>query len=314
VLASYLGRGGTSAEVPAFTDEDPIESNWTTALEVAAAADQGNLIHIFRLLDDTSPTVSAVYEHRWKVLARCCFVPAINVIRIGLVRRYNKSFGKLEKVPGEDLARLLCLPSAESAVRFCSDIGLPTEDGKATMKAAPISITDKGAIKRMTNPGRAEDEFVFGRQVLEQFSGVKKSLPEPSGMKPDKPSSLASASCMSSVEASSVAASAVTCKPSSLATAAKKSSLAAAAAGPKKVQVVSSSTKTSSLATKTNTNKRWGDDSDSDGDDWENAADDLKYDRAHPTNAASRSGDETLCIDQDAVLIPPAKYIWDIIC
>lgn len=314
VLASYLGRGGTSAEVPAFTDEDPIESNWTTALEVAAAADQGNLIHIFRLLDDTSATVSAVYEHRWKVLARCCFVPAINVIRIGLVRRYNKSFGKLEKVPGEDLARLLCLPSAESAVRFCSDIGLPTEDGKATMKAAPISITDKGAIKRMTNPGRAEDEFVFGRQVLEQFSGVKKSLLEPSGMEPDKPSSLASASCMSSVEASSVAASAVTCKPSSLATAAKKSSLAAAAAGPKKVQVVSSSTNISSLATKTNTNKRWGDDSDSDGDDWENAADDLKYDRAHPTNAASRSGDETLCIDQDAVLIPPAKYIWDIIC
>ena len=316
VLASYLGRGGTSAEVPALTD-DPVESKWTTALEVAAAADQGNLIHIFRLLVDTSHTVSAIYEHRWKVLARCCVVPAINVIRIGLVRRYNKSFGKLEKIPGEDLARLLCLPSAESAVRVCSDIGLPTEDGKVTMKAAPISITDKGAIKRMTNPGRAEDEFVFGRQILEQFSGVKKSLPaEPS----DKPSSLALAtSSMSSVKASSLAASAVTCKPSSLATAAKKSSLAAAAAGPKKGQVVSSSTKISSLATKTannNTNKRWGDDSDSDGDDWENAADDLKYDRAHPTNSTSRSGDETSCIhvDQDAVLIPPAKYIWNILC
>jgi hypothetical protein len=122
---------------------------------------------------------------------------------------------------------------------------------------------------------------------------------------------------MNSVKASSLAASAVTCKPSSLATAAKKSSLAAAAAGPKKAQVVSSSTKISSLATKTantNTNKRWGDDSDSDGDDWDNAADDLKYDRAHPTNATSRSGDETSCIDQDAVLIPPAKCIWDIIC
>ena len=316
VLASYLGRGGTSAEVPALTD-DPVESKWTTALEVAAAADQGNLIHIFRLLVDTSHTVSAIYEHRWKVLARCCVVPAINVIRIGLVRRYNKSFGKLEKIPGEDLARLLCLPSAESAVRVCSDIGLPTEDGKVTMKAAPISITDKGAIKRMTNPGRAEDEFVFGRQVLEQFSGVKKSLPaEPS----DKPSSLALAtSSMSSVKASSLAASAVTCKPSSLATAAKKSSLAAAAAEPKKGQVVSSSTKISSLATKTantNTNKRWGDDSDSDGDEWENAADDLKYDRAHlpVTNATSRGTDETSCTDQDAVLIPPAKCIWDIIC
>eukprot|EP00563_Minutocellus_polymorphus_P006074 CAMPEP_0181034894 /NCGR_PEP_ID=MMETSP1070-20121207/8043_1 /TAXON_ID=265543 /ORGANISM="Minutocellus polymorphus, Strain NH13" /LENGTH=574 /DNA_ID=CAMNT_0023112437 /DNA_START=52 /DNA_END=1776 /DNA_ORIENTATION=- len=309
VLASYLGRGGTGAEVPALTDE----SKWSTALEVAAAADQGNLIQIFRLLVDLSPTASKVHCKRWEILARCCVVPAINVIRIGLVRRYNKSFGKLEKIPGEDLARLLCLPSAESALRFCSDIGLPTEDGKATMKAAPISITDKGAIKRMTSPGRAEDEFVFGRQVLELLSGVKRSLPEPSGMKTDKPSSLASANCTSSSKPSSLAAAAS--KPSSLANAAKKSSLAAAAAGPKKASPPNPSTKTSlaAKAANSNTNKRWGDDSDSDFDDWESAADNLKYDRAHQTNT-SKSDDETSRTDQDAVLIPPTNCIWDIVC
>lgn len=320
VLASYLGRGGTGSEPSALTDEEPSGatgmkngmSKWSIALELAAAADQGNLIHIFRLLVDVSSTATPLYEQRWKVLARCCVVPAVNVIRIGLVRRYNKSFGKLEKIPGTDLARLLCLPSAESAVQFCSNIGLPTEDDKAIMKAAPISITDKGVIHRMTNPGRKEDAFVFGRQFLDLWSGATKSLPVSSGAKTDGPSPLASKTTRSKPSSLSAAAT----KPSSLAIAANKSSLAAAAAGAKKASVVTTSITISSPATNgasSSTKKRWGDDSDSDeGDDWENAAENLKYGggRAKETS----SDDETSRTDQDSVLIPPGNCIWDIVC
>ena len=320
VLASYLGRGGTGSEPPALTNEELSgvtgmkngTSKWSIALELAAAADQGNLIHIFRLLVDVSSSATSLHEQRWKVLARCCVVPALNVIRIGLVRRYNKSFGKLEKIPGTDLARLLCLPSAELAVQFCSNIGLPTEDGKAVMKAAPISITDKGVTHRMTNPGRKEDAFVFGRRFLDLWSGAKKSLPVSSGVKTDGPSSLASKTTRSKPSSLSAAAT----KPSSLAIAANKSSLAAAAAGAKKASVVTTSITISSPATNiasSSTNNRWGDDSDSDGgDDWENAADNLKYDggRAKETS----SDDETSRTDQDSVLIPPGNCIWDIVC
>ena len=320
MLASYLGRGGKSSEPPALTDEEPSGgtgmkngmSKWSIALELAAAADQGNLIHIFRLLVDVSSTATSLHEQRWKVLARCCVVPALNVIRIGLVRRYNKSFGKLEKIPGTDLARLLCLPSAESAVQFCSNIGLPTEDGKVVMKAAPISITDKGEIHRMTNPGRMEDEFVFGRQFLDLWSGAKTSLPVSSGVKTDGPFSLASKTTKSKPSSLS----AVATKPSSLAIAANKSSLAAAAAGAKKASVVTTSITISSPATKvasSSTNKRWGDDSDSDGgDDWENTADNLKYDGGRAKE--NPSDDETSRTDQDSVLIPPGSCIWGIVC
>ena len=320
VLASYLGRGGTGSEPPALTNEELSgvtgmkngTSKWSIALELAAAADQGNLIHIFRPLVDVSSSSTSLHEQRWKVLARCCVVPALNVIRIGLVRRYNKSFGKLEKIPGTDLARLLCLPSAELAVQFCSNIGLPTEDGKVIMKAAPISITDKGVIHRMTNPGRSEDEFVFGRQFLDLWSGVKKSLPISSDVKTDAPSSLASKTTGSKPSSLSAAAT----KPSSLAIAANKSSLAAAAAGAKKASVVTTSITISSPATKvasSSTNKRWGDDSDSDGgDDWENAADNLKYDGGRAKE--NPSDDETSRTDQDSVLVPPRNCIWDIVC
>ena len=322
VLASYLGRGGTGPEPPALPDEEVQPSGatgmkngiskWSIALELAAAADQGNVIHIFRLLVDVSATATSLHEQRWKVLARCCVVPAVNVIRIGLVRRYNKSFGKLEKINGTDLARLLCLPSAESAVQFCSNIGLPTEDGKAVMKAAPISITDKGVIHRMINPGRKEDAFVFGRRFLDLWSGAKKSLPVSSGVKTDVPSSLASKTTRSKPSSLSAAAT----KPSSLAIAANKSSLAAAAAGAKKASVVTTSITISSPATNvasSSTKKRWGDDSDSDGgDDWENAADNLKYDGGRAKETIS--DDETSRTDQDSVLIPPGNCIWDIVC
>jgi len=313
VLASYLGRGGTVSEVPSLTDEKSIAnqcdsagtkkmSKWSLALEVAAAADQGNIIQFFRLLVDKYPTATPLHENRWKILARCCIVPAVNVIRIAIIRRYNKSFGKLEEIPGKDLARLLCLPSADSAVRFCSDIGLPTEDGKVTMKAAPISITDTCVIQRMINPGRAEDEFLFGKQCMDLWAGVGKSPPVSSDVKADKPSPLASASRASGPNPSSL--SAVATKSSSLAIAAKKSSLAAAAAGSNKAPVATFSTPATKIPS-INTSKG------SDTDDWENAADHLKYNRSEAKE--SSCDDETLRKDQDSVLIPPGSSIWDII-
>ncbi len=62
---------------------------------------------------------------------------------------------------------------------FCENIGLPTmstiDGGKpdrVVMKAAPISINDK---VKMTNPGRSEDDFVFGCQEWLQCSSSSSS-------------------------------------------------------------------------------------------------------------------------------------------
>ena len=325
VLVSYLGRGGlrdvpgrtkSKDDVPDLVREDGSNvfhegtdclrskrrlNRWSTALQVAAAADQDNFIRMFRLLgscDESADSTSS--DSSWSILSRCCLVPAINVVRIGLVRRYNKSFGKLEKISGDDLARLLWLPSPSAAVQFCSDVGLPTEDDKIVMKAMPISITEKEAVKRMTNPGRNEDTFAFGKDMLVSWSLDGSDSRESIDSCRNKPSSLASAagaakSSLASASKSSLSSLAAASKPQ------KQSSLAAAVVTP------SNPSPRSSPAA-----KRWGDDSGSDEDDWENAADKLeiesgKKDAIHMNSASSR-------IDQDGTLVPPGHIICDIIC
>jgi len=323
VLASYLGRGGSrdvpgrtksKDDVPDLVHEDGSNdiydgtdstdclrrkkelNRWSTALQVAAAADQGNFIRIFRLLGmcDVSADSNSS-DLGWSILSRCCLLPSINVVRIGLVRRYNKSFGKLEKISGDDLTRLLRLPSPSATVQFCSDVGLPVEDDKIVMKAAPISIRDKEAVKRMTSPGRNEDTFVFGKEILISWSLDGSDSRESIDSCRSKPSSLAFAaraakSSLASASKTSLSSLAAASKPL------KQSSLAAAVVAPSKP-----SPRTSSAA------KRWGDDDSSDEDDWENAADNLeiecgKKDAVHLNSASSR-------IDQDGTFVPPGHII-----
>jgi hypothetical protein len=90
------------------------------------------------------------------VVCKCCMAPALRVIRLGALSQYNKAFGKLEQISGQEMARLLFLPSAKSALEFGASVGLPIENESVVMKAAPISISNP------LSSSRQEDTFVFG--------------------------------------------------------------------------------------------------------------------------------------------------------
>lgn len=132
------------------------------ALDLASEYEIGNYLVMLRKLQDGN-------ESQWRTLSRCCIAQVLPIIRIGLMRQYNKTFGKQEKVPGKDLQYLLHLPSEDAAITFSEDIGLSitasVEGGLrdcVIMKVAPISISED-SVSRITNPGRSEDSFVFGR-------------------------------------------------------------------------------------------------------------------------------------------------------
>jgi len=164
---------------------------WKWALTLACLAQEGNFQGYFKLLRNgpstavSSSTTTLTKEEevdnaRFLLLARCCASHSLNLVRLGQLRRYNHSFGKGEKISGKDLARLLHFDdddddgdderSAKLAIDFCRDAGLPIveKDGEESielyvaMKSAPISISKDGPIKRMCNPGRRNDGFVFG--------------------------------------------------------------------------------------------------------------------------------------------------------
>ncbi|KAL9180846.1 hypothetical protein ACHAXT_011299 [Thalassiosira profunda] len=120
---------------------------------------------------------------RFLILARICASRTLNLVRVAQVSRYNRAFGKLEKVPGKDLARLLrfnannedeeSTVSADRAINLCRDAGLPIveKEGRPNelfveMKSAPIKIAGEEAIRRICNAGRTDDLFVFGSKNL----------------------------------------------------------------------------------------------------------------------------------------------------
>lgn len=202
--------GGACGEEKKEGTGGAAEDRWLWSLEVASAADSGNYVRMFHLLcdddqgDDSGevgagaartrrPGCASDEVRRWRILSRCCVLSAVGAARLGLLRRYNKALGKNERVPAADLARLLRLPSAESAARFCGDAGLPLADGGAavTMKAAPIAVTTEGdAARMMGGPGREEDEFVFGDGYREVWEG-KRVAPKRKTSRADAPAPVA---------------------------------------------------------------------------------------------------------------------------
>jgi hypothetical protein len=183
---------------------------WKWALELASLVQCGNYQHYFTLLEQgpsyssadlTSSTVletsseAVSYNARFLILARCCSSHSMNLIRLSALRRCNHAFGKGEKVPVLDLARLLRFhpsnalddevdSSSKRALEFCRDAGLPVIDNSDTapntcfvvMKSAPIEISGDESIGRMCTPGRSNDSFVFGTQFLEQNHDIVSSL------------------------------------------------------------------------------------------------------------------------------------------
>lgn len=119
------------------------------ALDIAGQAVLGYHRNILSILSKKA-------NDEFFVICKCCMAPALNVIRLGALRQYNKAFGKLEHISGQEMTRLLFLPSAKSALEFCASVGLPVENESVVMKAAPISISSP------LSSSRHEDTFVFG--------------------------------------------------------------------------------------------------------------------------------------------------------
>lgn len=104
-----------------FGDRDGDYPKYHWALRVVSEIENGNLLQAIHLLSplhdcennngdghDNGTNFSS--EERWRVVSRCCVAQVMPILRIGLIRRYNKSFGKQEKVKITDVSadRLSC--------------------------------------------------------------------------------------------------------------------------------------------------------------------------------------------------------------
>ena len=68
------------------------------ALEIVAASVLGMYRKALAMLDSSNKN-----DNHFHILCRCCMAPALNVIRLGALRQYNKAFGKLEKISGQEV-------------------------------------------------------------------------------------------------------------------------------------------------------------------------------------------------------------------
>ena len=92
------------------TKDEEMFPKWKWAIEVALAADLGNFIRCLDLVIEKCDFIleknHIQRESRWKCLVRCLLSPTLPTMRIGLLRWYNKSFGKGEKVSGADVSSI----------------------------------------------------------------------------------------------------------------------------------------------------------------------------------------------------------------
>ena len=80
------------------------------SLRIAGEVENGNYLSVIRLLTVSSQQQPPNQCHslddtkRWNIMARCCMAQVMPIIRIGLLRLYNKSFMKQEKVKHDDVS------------------------------------------------------------------------------------------------------------------------------------------------------------------------------------------------------------------
>ncbi|GMI37151.1 hypothetical protein TrCOL_g1789 [Triparma columacea] len=105
-----------------------------------------------------------VQDTRFHYLVRCCLAPSIPTVRLELLKRMNKAWGKGEKVKVEEVARLLRMtPRFQDCSDFCASHGLPCGDGSVAFKVNPVEENPNGGGRPLeTNGTRAEDTLVFG--------------------------------------------------------------------------------------------------------------------------------------------------------
>lgn len=79
------------------------------ALRIACDVENGNYLSVIRSLSfertsQEKQRVSFDAGDRWQIFSRCCVAQVMPLIRIGLMRLYNKSFMKEEKVKDDDVS------------------------------------------------------------------------------------------------------------------------------------------------------------------------------------------------------------------
>jgi len=108
----FQGKDYVSSEQVQNATASVTFPKWKWSLQIASAADSGNYIHIFNLLEEGPPLSSSEKSfssissknYEFKTLAKCCLSPSFSAVRVGLLRRWNKSFAKAEVVSGSDVS------------------------------------------------------------------------------------------------------------------------------------------------------------------------------------------------------------------
>jgi hypothetical protein len=77
---------------------------YSMALKIAVFIETGDFLSVLKYLSPVEHRFSINAEERWMILSRCCMAQAIPILRMGLLRRYNKCFGKEERVRGDDVS------------------------------------------------------------------------------------------------------------------------------------------------------------------------------------------------------------------
>ena len=133
------------------------------ALKVASAAHGEWHYLTLRMLAD--------WEGNLGVLFRICVAPALNVLRHGVLEHCNKAFMKKHCLDGTELARLLCLPTAHDALRFCRqfDLALSQDKKGVLFKVGPMHTPRNNEWLRYDRA--TEDHFVFGDGGLDRHDG-----------------------------------------------------------------------------------------------------------------------------------------------
>jgi hypothetical protein len=109
ILGIYQKYVSPSTRTHNDRPDEKMYPKYQWALRIANAIDCGDFLFALRLLKPTREIQSkndcAISRNEcWSMISRCCVAQIVPILRIGLIRRYNKSFGKQEKVKDTDVS------------------------------------------------------------------------------------------------------------------------------------------------------------------------------------------------------------------
>jgi len=116
---------GSKGDVPELVEENDMcrlqYPKYQWALQVASAVETGSLVLVLRLLNPKVHGNGSIdTEERWRIISRCCVAQVIPMLRIDLMRQYNKSFGKGEKVKDTDVSGFHMLQYSYCCAPLCN--------------------------------------------------------------------------------------------------------------------------------------------------------------------------------------------------